>query len=542
MGAKTEDLEHATASRCLNFRHSRVFTNLKLVSCLADKISLIKEIVMFRYSSAIFIALFSVSALAGVTMEEKRNRVRLLERLSKTIPALHIEGYQRELRYEEQNLSLDERAESEAHLMAEKIRKQVLETYERALAENSGDIELAKAQVRDAIDRDLELAEPGIRDSFQELAYKALEDSANGVITAEEDTDPLRQYMLVEVKERSNFLNIEGLTNNNPSAPIANSDKDAERRTYNNKSEILESLASDRANTRWLSAASITTNSSVTKRMDANISYNLKISFLGADLSGGPNIAFHRHYESRVVVLSEGLQPGVTATGEFDFNKRDRAGQIVTSGGKAQKRFIAFFCELALNFNTEYSGGGTFSVVGIGGGASYGQRYSNEVTMTSRRIHVPEYVGNRTVTMAGLQKLCMDDFLNTKITNQMTVKQSLNIQMRNIIASLRFSHPKTKCVRDVQCSRWFNANMRGVVGNAAVPRCVEERREKYFSCEVRSVINQKCPVYQGGKHVSSGSFEYPCDKGLYCRTVKEGGWFKSLRLFEYAEGRCVPRR
>jgi hypothetical protein len=136
----------------------------------------------------------------------------------------------------------------------------------------------------------------------------------------------------------------------------------------------------------------------------------------------------------------------------------------------------------------------------------------------------------------------MNDFLNAKVNNHMTVKQSLNLQMRNVVASLRFSHPKTKCVRDNQCIRWFNQGMRGVVGNAAVPRCVEEPREKYFSCEVRSVVNQKCPVVKAGKLVSSGMFEYACDRGLYCKTVQDGGWFTNMRIFQYAEGRCYPRR
>lgn len=203
---------------------------------------------------------------------------------------------------------------------------------------------------------------------------------------------------------------------------------------------------------------------------------------------------------------------------------------------------ISFYCELALNFNTEYSGSGSFSIAGIGGGASYGHRYSNEVTMTSRRILVPEYLGNQTVTMPFLQRLCHNDFLTAKVNNFMTVKQSLNIQMRNVIASLRFSHPNTKCIKDSQCVGWFNSGMRGVVGNAAVPRCVEESREKYFACAVRSVVNQKCPVFKNGKHTSDGMFEYACDRGLYCKTVKEGGWFQSLSIFEYAEGRCAPRR
>ncbi|MFL5783856.1 MAG: hypothetical protein ACJ76H_04540 [Bacteriovoracaceae bacterium] len=498
---------------------------------------------MLRLSSAIFIALFSLSALARVSMEEKRNRVRLLEKLSRTIPALHIAGYHRELNYEEQNLSLEDRAENEARLTSEQIKTQVISSYEKAFAETS-DKEQAKTTVREAIDKDLELAEPELRDEFKEIAYKALEDVANGIISSDDSfSDPLQKYMMSEVKERSNFLNVEGMLDNSSAAsPIANNSKDGERRTYKSKAEILESLASERENVRWLSTSSITTNSSVTKRLDANVSYTLKIKFLGADLSGGPKIDFHRHYESRVIILSEGMTPGVNPNGDFDFNKRDRAGQVITSGGHPQKRYVSFFCELALNFNTEYSGSGNFSIMGVGGGASYGHRYSNEVTMTSRRILVPEYVGNQSVTMPYLQNLCLNDFLNTRINNQMTVKQALNIQMRNIIASLRFSHPMTKCIRDDQCLAWFNNGMKGVAGNTVVPRCLEESREHYFACAVRSKVNHKCPVFQGGKHTSDGQFEYPCDRGLYCKVVKDGGWFKSMNIFDYAEGRCVPRK
>ncbi len=496
---------------------------------------------MFRYSSAILIALFSLSAFASVSMEEKRTRVRFLERISRAIPALHIEGYHRELRYEEQGLSLEARADNEAQLMSEKIKTQVVASYEKAFAESS-DQEQAKTLVRESIDRDLELAEPGIRESIKEIAYKALEDVASGIISSEDDVDHLQRYMLTEVTERSSFLNIEGISGSNGAASTGGGSQDAQRTRYNNKAELLESLTSDRENTRWLMAASVSTSSSVTKRADANISYALKISFLGADLSGGPSIAFHRHYESKVSILSEGLNPPLTANGTFDFNKRNRAGEVVMVGNKAQKRYIAFYCETSLNFNTEYSGSGSFSIVGIGGGASFGSKYSNEVTMTSRRIFVPEYIGNQTVTLPFLQRLCLNDFLSAKISGQMTVKQSLNLQMRNTVASLRFSHPQTKCVRDSQCIRWFNQGMRGVVGNAAVPRCVEESREKYFACQVRSVRGQKCPVFKNGKHVSSGSFEYQCDRGMYCKTVKEGGWFQSMRVFEYAEGRCEVRR
>lgn len=495
---------------------------------------------MLRSGSAILIALLSFSALAGVSMEEKRSRVRFLEKISKTLPAINLEAYHRELRYEELNLSLEERAERETHLMNEQMKKQILQSYENALADTESSDE-AKDRVREAILQDLELAEPGVRDALREFSLRTLDEVVEGVISSDAPTGHLERYLLEEVTDRSNFLNLHAIDGNNASSPIANGDRDSDRRSYRNKSEILESLVSDRASTRWVSGASINTNSAVTRKREANISYSLKISFLGADVSGGPKISFSRSYESKVVILSEGLNPAVTPNGDFDFHRRDRAGQIISSGGNAQKRYISFYCELGLEFETDYSGGGSFSIAGVGAGASASSRYKNEVTMSSRRILVPEYIGNQSVTMPILQRLCMNDFLGAKVNNRLTVKDSLNIQMRNIVSSLRFSHPKTKCVRDNQCIRWFNSGMRGVVGNAAVPRCVEERREKFLACEVRSVINQKCPVVKSGKLVSTGQFEYACDRGLYCKTVQDEGWLTNGRLYQYAVGRCARR-
>jgi hypothetical protein len=115
----------------------------------------------------------------------------------------------------------------------------------------------------------------------------------------------------------------------------------------------------------------------------------------------------------------------------------------------------------------------------------------------------------------------------------MTVMDSLNIMMKNSVASLRFSHPKMKCLTDDHCLKWAQTEVLALnrVGNAA--RCVENAAEKFRSCELRGQKGQSCPVFNSaGKHLSSGRGEYTCDAGLKCVTIQDAGIFKS------AQGKC----
>lgn len=494
------------------------------------------------------LALLSFSALADVSFDEKKNRVEYLEELSNVATSMNIEAYRRELHYEKLNLPLEKRAQNEANLLAEKIKVQVQRSFEAALGNKSS--EEATHEVRTAIEKDLELIAPELRDEIRELSFAALESAQRGVMNVDIDLAQVEKVMLKQVKERAHYLNEEGeeihqyalgMVTYDPTLPSANKNKDSERKEFATKSEILESLVSDRESARWVSTSNMTLKSEQMVRADSKISVQVKVEFLGVAVEAGPSISFSRTFKTGATVMAEGLHPVLLPDGNFDFLKRDRDGRPAIKGGKNQKRFMSFICDASLDFDSDYAGGGGFSVAGVGAGASLTKSYSNSVALTSRRIGAPEYIDNKTITLKFLAQLCHDDFLKAKITNTMDVAGSLNIMMKNVIAGLRFSHPKTKCVTDDHCRKWFNTEVVALSRVGNTPRCVEEKREKFFACEVRGLNGQNCPVFDtAGKRVSDGMFEFACDKGLKCVKVQEEGWLKGWDLYKYAKGKCMP--
>ncbi len=489
--------------------------------------------------------LASFSAFAEVSIEEKQNRIEYLETLQEKVPAMDIEAYKRELQYEKLGLSLDERAKAEASLIAEQIKTQIARAYEASLASKSAGE--AAAEVREAIEKDSVLVNAEMREEIKELSFRALEDIQEGRVSADENLEAVEKSLMKGIQERYDFLNEEAEPMPmvsmfvDPTLPKANKSKDAERKEYANKSELIASLASDKENVNWISTGGLTLKSQQLTKREANISMQVKAEFLGVSLSAGPSFAFTREYSTDVQVMAEGMHPVLLPDGNFDFYKRDRAGKIIVKGGKQEKRFINFYCNAELEFATEAKTGGGFSVAGIGGGASIESTFKNVVSMTSRRVLVPEYIDGKSVTFKTLSQLCMNDFLRARVTNNMTIAQSLNIMMRNVVSSLRYSHPKTKCVRDSHCFNWYNKEIIALARIANYPRCVEEKREKFYQCQLRGLKGQNCAVFDAkGKRVSDGMFEFQCDVGLKCVKVQNEGWFTNWELYQYAKGKCMP--
>ncbi|MFP5385149.1 MAG: hypothetical protein ACLGHN_03675 [Bacteriovoracia bacterium] len=481
-------------------------------------------------------ALMSFSAF-GVTFEEKLNRVEYLEELTSKAVSMDIEAYRRELEYEKQNLPLEKRAENEANLLAEKVKIQVQKAYEAALINKTPDE--AVQEVRAAIEKDLMLVSPELQEEIRKISFSALEDSISGGLNGGEDLNAIKKAMLKGVEDRAEFLNKEADVEHRVAQspyqfPAANDDRDAEKINYTSKQELIDSLVSDRENTRWVYSSAMEVNSNEIRKADSKIGLQVKVEFLGVGISAGPTITFKREILTQVKIMAEGINPVLLDDGNFDFNKRDRFGRAVKQGGKVVRRFVAFICDATLSFETEYTGSGGFTVAGAGVGASASKSYSNIVSIDSRRIFVPEYIEGKSVTIKLLNDLCHNDFLRAKVTNNMTVKDSLNIMMKNVVSGLRFSHPKTKCAVDSHCYNWYNKELIGLVKIKNFPRCVEERREKYMACELRGVVGQNCPVYENGKRTSSGSFEYTCDEGLRCQKYQDKGWLSP------SKGRCVP--
>lgn len=489
--------------------------------------------------------LVSFSAFGEVSIEEKQNRIEYLETLQEKVPAMDIEAYKRELQYEKLGLSLDERAKAEASLIAEQIKTQVARAYEASLASKSAGE--AAAEVREAIEKDSVLVNAEMREEIKELSLRALEDIQEGRVSADENLESVERSLMKGIKERYDFLNEEAepmpmtAMMIDPTTPKANGNKDAERREYATKAALLESLASDKENVNWISTGGLTIKSQQLTKAEANISMQVKAEFLGVSLSAGPSFTFSREYSSDVQVMAEGMHPVLLPDGNFDFYKRDNKGKIVVKGGKQVKRFINFYCDAELEFATEAKTGGGFSIAGIGGGASVQSTFKNVVSLTSRRVLVPEYIDGKSVTFKSLAQLCMNDFLRARVTNNMTIAQSLNIMMRNVVSSLRYSHPKTKCVRDSHCFNWYNKEIIALARIANYPRCVEEKREKFYQCQLRGLKGQNCAVFDAkGKRVSDGMFEFQCDVGLKCVKVQNEGWFTNWELYQYAKGQCKP--
>jgi hypothetical protein len=481
---------------------------------------------------AVLTLFLSLSSFGGVSIEEKENRVDFIESLGPVAPSVGIEAYRRELEYERLGLSIEERAKNEANLLAEKVKSQISLAFDAAI-EKHGDPSTAAFEIRKAIEKDLELADPELKEELKSLSFSALRELEQGGSTSyDAGLDSMVKILIENVEERSQYLNRPDATgvhngsafNMNPFMGDA-----AIKLEYSSKEDLVEALVSSEQSSQWVSTANMSVKSAEINEDAAKVSLQVKIEFLGVTLEAGPKITFKRKYSTHASVMAEGLNPILLANGNFDFYKSNN-----------QKRFIFFFCDASLSYETEYQGAGGFKVAGVGAEGSISKQYQNSVTLTSRRLHVPISVGNKTVNLNLLSQICHRSFLGASISSDITVEDSLNVMMKNSLAGLRYTHPKTKCAIDRHCYSWYNNEVLALVKLNTFPRCVEQGREKYNACTLRGLKGQNCAVYKNGRRVSDGMFEYTCDKGLKCVQVKQEGWFKDWELYQFAKGKCMP--
>lgn len=475
-------------------------------------------------------AFLTFQASAFVSIEEKENRVNFLRELQEKVPQMDIEAYERELNYEKQNLSVEERARNESRLIAEKIRLQVTEAYESARKNKSADD--AADEVRAAIEKDSSLMASDVQDEIKNYSLRVLEDVQTGKITYT-DLPAIEAELIDDVTERMNFLNEEAettpLLSGNTTGRAA-----VEKKQYSSAAELVSLLASNGENARGFDNSSNSIRSVRIKIAEAGINMSVRAEFLGVALSAGPSLRFSRFFETSAAVWAEGMTPSTGPNGTFDFNVKDRFGRVVMEKGKPKKKIMQFWCEANLAFEANLSAGAGLSVAGMGADTRVTGIYKNAVNITSRRVFVPEFINNQSTSMGMLSALCHKPFLNAKITNNMTIMGSLNLMMKHLISGLRYTHPKSKCGTDSHCVGWFKKNISLRKANN-YPRCMLNNVEKYYTCEARGLQGQSCPVYDAkGKRISSGSNEYFCDWGLKCVTVSQGSFLVK------AKGECRP--
>ena len=470
--------------------------------------------------------IFSASVSAEVVIEEKQNRVKFIENLGAVAPSISVEAYRRELEYEKQNLPLEERAKNEASLLAQRIQEQIAAVYEMSLKEHGNEARAA-SEIKESIEKDLELAAPEFKEELKRLAFKTLDQIQNGGLFNTTNLSNLEQSLRPSIQKRSEFLNEE-------TGKEEKINEEINKFEYASEQELVESLISRQESARWVSTAYQTITSDTTVSTDSTINVQLKIEFLGVSVDAGPQIAFKREYSTQVAVMAEDLSSILLENGMFDKAKRDLEGNLIKKNGVPQRRFINFTCEASLRFASDYKGAGGFKIAGIGGERSFTENYSNSVRLQSRRVLVPDYVAGKTVTMSQLSRICHTQFLKAKINSGLTIAQNLNAMMKSLISGLTFSHPKNKCVRDSDCAQWYNTKVGLIWKYRTMPRCVEQESERYRACEIRGTRGQACKVYKNGKLISAGLWEIECDKGLSCAQVEEESWFNPAR------GECHP--
>lgn len=492
---------------------------------------------MFNSRWVFLAVLTSFSTFGAVSFEEKQLRVESLMNLQKDAPAVTFEAYRRELGYEQRGLSIEARSKNETNLLAEKMRAQVYSAFQAAMKEHKS-ADIAREEVRQAIESDLEQASPELREELLNFANATLDDVEHGGVSKEIDLSNVEVVLRKEVVNRKTFLNAEDpALGADPISPKANTSKDSDRKDFSSRQELMESLVSDRESSRWVSTAGQTVKTAQITKAETKISMQVKMEFLGAELEAGPSITFKREIATDAVLSTEGLNPVIMRDGTFDRFKRDRDNKVLYKNGKAVTRYVSMTCDVDLKFESEYAGAGGFKYMGMGVDASISRTFQNVVNLQSRRIALPETVAGKTMTVKFVSDLCHGEFLKAKATNNLTIRQSLDVMMRNVVSGLVFSNPKTKCAQNSDCQDWYNKEVISLKKKKNIARCVEDTRDKFRFCQLRGQVGQNCSVIEGGKRTSSGQNEYPCDWGLKC--VKTSNATSILGMdWNYSVGKC----
>ncbi|MGE3611559.1 MAG: hypothetical protein AB7I27_18350 [Bacteriovoracaceae bacterium] len=490
---------------------------------------------MLKAGSMTLAVLMTLSSFTYANVDQQRDQVETLKELSRKIPGIDIKGFEREIDYEAKGLSHEERASQETNLVAEKIRVQILKSYEVALKE-SGDAEAAAQVVRQAYQKDLKLVDPSLRAEIQMLSEEALEAAQHGASSSAVSLHNLERAMLDTVKARNEVLSVD---TPKPQSDIErqNSIFNDKHRDYADREEFVQALVDGKElSARWVSTSNTTFDSKIIRKRETEVVVQMGIDFMGAKFSAGPKIKFRREYTSRARIMAEGMHTVIHPDGNLDFYKRDENGSVIVKNGVKQKRFIAYSCEVELRYETEAIAEGGFQIGGVGVSQEETRIFNEQSEKVSRRILVPEAIGDKTVTVELLREICHKDYLKAKIDNKHTVDDVLNEDVKNLVATVHLSHPKFKCVEDSHCQKWFRNEIAPIFRTRTYPRCDQDRG----ICLLKGLEKQRCSIYnKQGKRITNG-FEFKCDDGLKCVQVKKGGWFTDGSIYQAPVGRCMP--
>lgn len=481
--------------------------------------------------------LLSMSTPALAFLDNAHLEDRLSELRSYSATSLDLDALEREAYYEQARLPVEQRAWLEGQRLHRQVRESVLRGYEIALA-SSGNATEAREQVIKDMESEIYLIDPALQEDIRKMVLDVLD---TPLFLSQEAALPAP--LLESLKERS-LQKVELLGQPVQKASLSTEEFEADAENKNNRQQTTQELARSLVNEqidseRWVSGAHISATSSVTTGREAEFSAQVSAEFLGVKLSAGPVFKFKNSVATFVDLKGEGLTPLFDAQGRFDLIAKDAQGRPRMQNGRSVRRAVTFSCEASSNIESEAVLKGGFKVAGVGGEAGVTKKFATSISLSSRRVFVPDSIDGREALLSTLSRICHNQYMTMRTSNGKTVRQNLDTMSRNIVSGLTFVNPSMQCVTSNHCSNWYNREVIWMHKQNTVPRCIQSRgSESLMTCQLRGVEKAACAVVKEGKRVSSGMFEYTCAQNYRCTITHEGGWFQNGNLWDPWKAEC----
>ncbi len=266
-------------------------------------------------------------------------------------------------------------------------------------------------------------------------------------------------------------------------------------------------------------------NRDITITKSEKFSAQVKASIFGVEISAGPTLSFERRFVINAKLIASGDEPIVSYNSDFN------AGVL----NHSDKRRIVFLCTVTAQATHKLNGSAGLTILGTGATIERGRWESISVQQTSKLKEVPFiYANGRRTNIKDIENICVKEFY---IKN----KKSLSNEVKLATSELVYTHSQNQCATDINCVDWHRSLL-GIIQGASNPRCASSKinGNPVNICQLRGKKGNACKVVdKDGKRLSAGYFEYPCDKGLKCTIIKEGGWFTNGKLYDSWHAKCL---
>ncbi len=285
---------------------------------------------------------------------------------------------------------------------------------------------------------------------------------------------------------------------------------------------------------------------------DGGIQMGLKLNAFGSEVESTTTVKFGRMRQNKVWILMH--------SPSLDAQMTREEGNVVYLDARTEHKMVAI-CMYSVYLTTSADQLAKITVAGSGVRGEAGFRQETEITQTSDFMHVK--LGD---SITSWQEKCENLF-------QEKIRDSVDRDLINASKNMRYHTQLDQCIvptiksdrllsygkhGDRSCEQQ-DREILGALRQSTIQRCIPQEGlpENVGICRIRGGEGSACRLYKGsdGKVsdvattgsalVSSGMFEYACDKlsGMTCQITKEGGWFRTWsEPYRSWEGRCVKSR